>query len=162
MVLAKALVEKGESMEVTFDPKKGHILPEIPLHKAREVMTRADFIQAYDSINVFTINSEAMVRAGEHEIPLARDATLLYLISDSDSIPMMNAFREICAADDFDDFLQATLDRISAIESLGRTRELTIKDLWDSGKYSITTKNAQGQIERTTLMEVIAPPEDKK
>ena len=71
MVLAKALVEKGESMEVTFDPKKGHILPEIPLHKAREVMTRADFIQAYDSINVFTINSEAMVRAGKHAPPLA-------------------------------------------------------------------------------------------
>ena len=75
---------------------------------------------------------------------------------------MMNAFREICAADDFDDFLQATLDRISSIESLGRTRELTIKDLWDSSKYSITTKNAQGQVERTTLMEIIAPSDDKK
>lgn len=74
---------------------------------------------------------------------------------------MMNAFREICAEEGFDDYLQATLDRISAIESLGRTRELTIKDLWDKGKYSIKTKNAQGQVTQTTLMEVIAP-EDKK
>lgn len=74
---------------------------------------------------------------------------------------MMNAFREICAEEGFDDYLQATLDRISAIESLGRTRELTIKDLWDKGKYSIQTQNAQGQVTQTTLMEVIAP-EDKK
>lgn len=64
MVMAKALVDKEQEMETTFDPMRGHILPEIPLHKAREVMTRADFIQEYDSINVFTINSQAMVRAG--------------------------------------------------------------------------------------------------
>lgn len=48
-----------------------------------------------------------------------------------------NAFREICAEEGFDDFLQATLDRIGDIESLGRTRELTIKDLWEGGKYRV-------------------------
>ena len=66
MVLAKALVEREKEMESSYDPKIGHVLPEIPLHEARQIMTRADFIQSYDQINVFTINSEAMVRAGEY------------------------------------------------------------------------------------------------
>ena len=131
MVLAKALVAKEKDMEMTYDPARGHILPQIPLYKAREIMTRADFIQAYDSENIFTIDSNAMVRA--------------------DSVPMMNAFREICAEEGFDDYLQATLDRISAIESLNRTRELTLKDLWieqageQRGSYRIVTKDARGK-----------------
>jgi hypothetical protein len=77
MVLAKALVEKEKDDNMEYDAEKGHMLPQIPLHKARQIMTRADFIQSYDSINIFTIDSRAMVRA--------------------DSVPMMNAFREICA-----------------------------------------------------------------
>ncbi|KAL8967522.1 MAG: hypothetical protein Q9183_002877, partial [Haloplaca sp. 2 TL-2023] len=81
----------------------------VPLHKAREIMTRADFIKDYDHINIFTIDAQAMVRA--------------------DSVPMLNAFREICSQEGFDEHLQATLDRISAIESLGRTREIVAKDL---------------------------------
>lgn len=45
MVLAKALVDREKEMEKTYDPEQGHILPEIPLHKARQIMTRADFIK---------------------------------------------------------------------------------------------------------------------
>lgn len=52
-------------MEKTYDPVKGHILPEFPLHEARQIMTRADFIQSYDHNNIFTIDSRAMVRAGK-------------------------------------------------------------------------------------------------
>lgn len=52
-------------MPSRYDAVRGHILPQIPLHEAREVMTRADFIQSYDAINVFTIDSNAMVRAGQ-------------------------------------------------------------------------------------------------
>ena len=131
MVLAKALVDQEKYMELTYDPKKGHILPQIPLYMARQVMTRPDFIQAYDSENIFTIDSNAMVRA--------------------DSVPMMNAFREICAEEGFEQYLQDTLDRISSIESLNRTRELTLKDLWieqsgdQRGKYAVTTKDAKGR-----------------
>jgi len=62
MVLAKALVDKEKDMGTKYDPEKGHVLPQMPLHEARQVMTRADFIQSYDSINVFTIDSKAMVR----------------------------------------------------------------------------------------------------
>ena len=131
MVLAKALVEQEKDMEFTYDARTGHILPQIPLYIARQVMTRPDFIQAYDSENIFTIDSNAMVRA--------------------DSVPMMNAFREICAEEGFAQYLQDTLDRISSIESLNRTRELTLKDLWieqsgeQRGKYAITTKDAKGR-----------------
>lgn len=125
MVLAKALVELEKELGLEYDPEKGHVLPQMPLHKARQVMTRADFIQSYDAINVFAIDSHAMVRA--------------------DSVPMMNAFREVCAEEGFDDFLEATLDRISAIESLGRTRELTIKDLWHGGKYTVKTVDQKGR-----------------
>lgn len=119
MVLAKALVNQEKEDGANYHEEKGHILPQIPLHKAREIMTRADFIQSYDHINIFTIDADAMVRA--------------------DSVPMQNAFREICAEEGFDEHLQATLDRISAIESLGRTREIVAKDLV-SGTYKIKTE----------------------
>ena len=65
-----------------------------------------------------------------------------------DSMAMQNAFREICEKEGFEELLQATLDRISDIESLGRTRELTLKDLWDNGKYKITSKTSKGTVDR--------------
>lgn len=65
MVLAKALVDKEKEMPTTYDPENGYILPHMKLHEARQVMTRADFIQSYDQINVFTIDSRARVRAGK-------------------------------------------------------------------------------------------------
>ena len=129
MVLAKALVEKEKEMGSSYDPEKGYTLPQIPLHEARQIMTRADFIKSYDHINIFTIDSNAMVRA--------------------DSVPLQNAFREICSAEGFDEHLEKTLDRISAIESLGRTRELVAKDLWNEGKYNITVHNAKGTVDKT-------------
>ncbi|GAB7358156.1 hypothetical protein MBLNU230_g0312t2 [Neophaeotheca triangularis] len=140
MVLAKALVDREKDMASTYSEENGHILPQMPLHEARQVMTRADFIQSYDSINVFTIDSNAMVRA--------------------DSVPMMNAFREVCAQEGFDEFLEATLQRIGDIESLGRTRELTIKDLWDGGKYHIKMEDAKGKETGKVVMEVAPKPEE--
>ena len=123
MVLAKALVDQEAKAESTYDPENGHLLPQIPLHKAREIMTRADFIKDYDHINIFTIDAQAMVRA--------------------DSVPMQNAFREICGQPGFEEHLNATLDRISAIESLGRTREIIAKDLV-SGRYRISGRADKG------------------
>ncbi|KAI9759943.1 MAG: hypothetical protein M4579_001976 [Chaenotheca gracillima] len=117
MVLAKALVDQEAEMDQIYDPERGHILPQIPLHKARQVMTRADFIQKYDHVNLFTIDSKANVRA--------------------DSVPMQNAFRAICREEGFEEHLNATLDRIAAIESLGRTREVVAKDLENLGQYTI-------------------------
>jgi hypothetical protein len=150
MVLARALVEKQKELDTTYDETQGHILPQIPLYKARQIMTRADFIKQYDHDNLFTIDSKAMVRA--------------------DSVPMMNAFKEICAEEGFDDYLEATLDRIAAIESLNRTKELTMKDLWieqkgeQRGKYSFITKDYKGR-ETGSVDFVVVPnevPEDEK
>lgn len=144
MVLARALVEKLKEMDSDYDDEVGHILPQIPLYKARYIMTRADFIQSYDHENIFTIDSSAMVRA--------------------DSVPMMNAFKEICAEEGFDEFLEATLDRISAIESIGRTKELTFKDLWfeqkneQRGKYSFVTKDTRGR--PTGSIEMVVTPNE--
>lgn len=118
MVLALALVDKEDEMEQTYDAEKGHVLPSYAMHKAQEIMTRADFVRDLDRLNLFTITSMAQVRAS--------------------SVPMHRAFKEICAEDGFRQFLQDTLDRIAAIESLGRTRELVAKDLVLGGKYHIT------------------------
>ncbi|ETN38079.1 uncharacterized protein HMPREF1541_07703 [Cyphellophora europaea CBS 101466] len=150
MVLARALVEKQKELDTTYDEKQGHILPQIPLYIARQIMTRADFIKQYDHENIFTIDSKAMVRA--------------------DSVPMMNAFQQICSEEGFDEYLEATLDRIAAIESLNRTKELTMKDLWieqkgeQRGKYSFITRDHKGR-ETGSMDFVVRPnesPEDKK
>ncbi|KAI0835958.1 hypothetical protein F5Y06DRAFT_288778 [Hypoxylon sp. FL0890] len=118
MVLALALVDKEEDMDQIYDPERGHVLPWYPMHKAQEIMTRSDFIREMDRLNLFTITSTAQVRAS--------------------SVPMHRAFKEICAEPGFRQFLQDTLERIAAIESLGRTRELVAKDLVLGGKYRIS------------------------
>lgn len=123
MLLAKALVDQERELENSHLPEQDRLLPQIPLHKAREIMTRADFIKDYDHINIFTIDAQAMVRA--------------------DSVPMLRAFRQICSEPGFEEHLEATLDRISAIESLGRTREVVAKDLI-TGKYKISGKSDRG------------------
>ena len=49
MVLCKALVEKEDELgDAIYDEKLGWQLPELPLHIAREIMTRADYIHRYD------------------------------------------------------------------------------------------------------------------
>lgn len=126
MVLANALYKRFQEMDSTYNEQVGHILPAFPLHRARFIMTRSDFIRKHHDLSIFSIDSHAMVRA--------------------DSVPMQRAFNEICAEPGFEEFLEATLDRISAIESLGRTKELTFKDLWDGGKYKITTRDPKGEI----------------
>ncbi|KAL0467875.1 hypothetical protein QR685DRAFT_447785 [Neurospora intermedia] len=121
VVLATALVDKEARMEAegssTYDPVVGHILPSYALHEAQQIMTRSDFVRALDRLNLFSITKNAQVRAS--------------------SVPMHLAFREIVAQPGFREHLQATIDRIAAIESLGRTRELVAKDLVLGGHYEI-------------------------
>jgi hypothetical protein len=96
-----------------------HDIPKIPLWRARQIMTRPDYIQQYDNLNIFTIDSNSMVKP--------------------DSVAMLQAFHEITSLPGFDELLQETADRVAAIESLGRTRELVAKDLVLNGSYKITT-----------------------
>lgn len=134
MVLVKELVRMERELDSTFDPEKGHILPQLELYKARQIMTRAEFIQQYDHMNIFTIDSNSMVRA--------------------DSVPMQNAFREVASEEGFDQYLDDTLERIADIESLGRTREITIKDLWNGGKYNMTVKDRKGNVQQVVSWDV--------
>jgi hypothetical protein len=131
MVLAAALVSAESSQSHSPSHSDGsHNIPQIPLHIARQIMTRADFIKSYDHVNLFTITSTAHVRA--------------------DSVPMQRAFRDICSQPGFDDHLQATLQRIAYIESLGRTREIVAKDLVLGGKYKILLKEGERRGERVS------------
>ncbi|KAL1866304.1 hypothetical protein VTK73DRAFT_4762 [Phialemonium thermophilum] len=116
-VLATALVDKEAEMDKTYDPELGHVLPSVALHEAQQIMTRADFVRAFDRLNLFNITSAARVRAA--------------------SVPMHRALREIVREPGFREHLQGTIDRIADIESLGRTRELVAKDLVLGGKYEI-------------------------
>ncbi|GME65534.1 ATPase domain prokaryote protein [Neofusicoccum parvum] len=136
MVLASALVEK-EDREGNTDATK---LPQLEVHEARQVMTRADFLQQLDHINIVAIDSNAMVRA--------------------DSVPMQNAFREVCRKPGFKEHLEATIDRISAIESLGRTRELVLKDLVGDGEYQLAVRNGKGYETETISMKVKPAPQE--
>jgi len=142
MVLANALVkfENEAGYYKTIDGS--HHIPAIPLHKARQIMTRADFIQAYDHVNLFTITSNAFVRA--------------------DSVPMQRAFRTICSEEGFQEHLDATLDRIAAIESLGRTREIVSKDLVQGGKYKFLLKDGERRGEKVTEVVLDEAEEEEK
>lgn len=123
MVLAHALVEKENEDDEAYDSEVGHKLPTFPFHLAQEIMTRCDFIRDLDSLNLFTVTSQADVRAS--------------------SVPMHRAFREICSEPRFKQHLDDTIERISAIESLGRTRELVAKDLVLGGQYDIEQGRAK-------------------
>ena len=142
MVLAQALVEAEKNEPDQYHPKDGsYRIPEIPLHKARQIMTRADFIRSYDHTNLFTITSEALVRA--------------------DSVPMQRAFRSICNEEGFDEYLDATLQRISDIESLGRTREVVAKDLVLGKQYKILVKDGKTKGEKVTEVSLDTKAEDQ-
>ena len=119
MLLAKALVDKEKAMRKagTYDGR----LPQIPIHEAQQLMTNSAWIKEHEHNNIFTINSDGMVQA--------------------DSVAMQHAMREICEHEGFDEHLKATLDRLDEIESLQRTREITLKDLQESGEYQANVRN---------------------
>jgi hypothetical protein len=114
-LLIQALVQKELEDDIPFED---HDIPSLPQHLSRRIMTRADLLERLDQCNVIAIDTRSNVRAS--------------------SVPMMRAFREICRQDYFEGMLQNVLDRISEVESLGRTREIEFKDLKGSdGKVGL-------------------------
>jgi len=89
-------------------------------------MTRCDFIHQLDKLNLFAITSSAEVRAS--------------------SVPMHLALKDICSQPGFKEHLEKTLDRIAAIESLNRTRELVAKDLVQGARYVIKDGGKKGVV----------------
>lgn len=134
MLLMKEFVEMDQgnqnSIICTNNTTRDHKLPDLPLWRSRQVMTRNDYIQEYDNLNIFTIDSLSRVKA--------------------DSVPMMRAFHEIHSQPYFDELLDETCQRVADIESLNRTREILFKDLNLGGKFEIV-KKPNG----TTLVDII-------
>lgn len=122
MFLMRELVRLDKERTSQLTPEEltsvDYSIPRIPLWRARQIMTRPDYIQRYDNLNIFTIDSSSRVKA--------------------DSVVMQRAFGEIASLPGFDELLEETADRVSAIESLGRTRELVAKDLVLGAKYKIS------------------------
>lgn len=107
IILARALILREDRNAA----KDQFTLPEIPLHEARQIITRADFVQPFDHINIVHIDAHGMVRA--------------------DSVAMQNAFREIIREEGFEAHLKATLNRLDELESLARTREVAMREVPD-------------------------------
>ncbi|KAL2842280.1 hypothetical protein BJX68DRAFT_244866 [Aspergillus pseudodeflectus] len=116
MLLGKTLVQMEQNADRSSFVSG---LPGIPLHKAQELMTRADLIKGLDEMNIIAIDADAVVRA--------------------DSVPMQNAFRTVCNEAGFEEHLGATLERLDELEGLGRTTELRLKDFMD-GEYEIRVR----------------------
>ncbi|KAF8273393.1 hypothetical protein EI94DRAFT_1563817, partial [Lactarius quietus] len=83
-------------------------LPSIPYasYKCRQIMTRADFIEELDRANIISIDINHDVRP--------------------DSMLILQAAREVVEEGGFDALLDSVRARIDEIESLHRTRELTV------------------------------------
>ncbi|QMW34994.1 hypothetical protein G4B84_010485, partial [Aspergillus flavus NRRL3357] len=106
--LSKRRISKSPNLE----------LPGIPLHKAQEMMTRADLPEKLNQMNIISIDDND--------------------IGTASSVPMQSAFRAVCSEDGIKKKLKATTDRLNEIESLERTTEITMKDLVNDGQYEIS------------------------
>ncbi|KAJ3986617.1 hypothetical protein F5890DRAFT_1502567 [Lentinula detonsa] len=84
-------------------------MPSIPYHKCRQIMTRADFLEELDRVNIVSIDVNHNVRP--------------------DSMLILLAARQVVETEGFEEVLNSVRDRIDEIESLHRTRELTFKDI---------------------------------
>lgn len=80
--------------------------PHLTWGEARQVMTRPDFITELDTLNIIHIDRHHRLRA--------------------DSMPLLRAFRRVAEMEGFEEKLESVMNRVSAIESLGRTREVSV------------------------------------
>ncbi|GAA5828237.1 hypothetical protein JCM11251_002650 [Rhodosporidiobolus azoricus] len=81
--------------------------PNVTYREACEIMTRADYAVDLDAWHIINIDRFHTVRP--------------------DSRLMLSAFKAVASEEDFQEKLDNVRDRVDAIESLHRTRELTVK-----------------------------------
>ncbi|KDN34453.1 hypothetical protein RSAG8_12457, partial [Rhizoctonia solani AG-8 WAC10335] len=96
--------ESGEEPVIDHVP-----VPSIPYYECRRIMTRGDFLARLDQMNIISIDVHYQVQL--------------------DSMVTLEAAREVVSQPDFEPMLQSVLARVDELESLGRTRELTFKDI---------------------------------
>ncbi|RDB25264.1 hypothetical protein Hypma_007594 [Hypsizygus marmoreus] len=101
-------------------------LPVIPYWRCRQIMTRADFLEELDRINVIAIDIDHNVRP--------------------DSMLILLAAQQVVGEEGFAEVLQGVRDRIDEIESLHRTRELTFKDVDQGDRITVTVDKGGGNI----------------
>ncbi|KDN43865.1 hypothetical protein RSAG8_05858, partial [Rhizoctonia solani AG-8 WAC10335] len=92
-------------------------IPKISYYECRQIMTRPDFINQLDHLNIISIDIN-------HDIRL-------------DSMLTLEAAREVVNEDGFDELLEGVRDRVDEIESLHRTRELTFKDVTSGDRIRV-------------------------
>ncbi|KIY64990.1 hypothetical protein CYLTODRAFT_380101 [Cylindrobasidium torrendii FP15055 ss-10] len=114
----KQLVEDKKSGKVPSWTRPADLpFPTIPYWLCRQLMTRTDFLEELDRINIISIDVRHNVRP--------------------DSMLILHAARQVVEESGFQDKLDSVRDRIDEIESLHRTRELTFKDLGKGDKVSL-------------------------
>ncbi|KAG6861119.1 hypothetical protein C0995_003848 [Termitomyces sp. Mi166 len=101
-------------------------LPVIPYWRCRQIMTRADFMEELDRINIIAIDIHHDVRP--------------------DSMLILHAAQEVVSEEGFQELLDNVRDRIDEIESLHRTRELTFKDVDQGDRIAVTVDKGGGNI----------------
>ncbi|CDW97127.1 hypothetical protein [Sporisorium scitamineum] len=106
--------------------------PHLTWGEARQVMTRPDFIMELDHLNMIHIDRHHHIRA--------------------DSMPLLRAMRRVAQSEGYADKLESVMDRVSAIESLGRTRELLWKEQGEAGKFLIKKDHKGREVESWTLL----------
>lgn len=106
--------------------------PSLTWGEARQVMTRPDFILQLDHLNLIHIDKHHHIRA--------------------DSMPLLRAYRKVTEEEGYGNRLQDVMDRVSAIESLGRTRELVWKEQGEKGKFLIKKDGKGREMESWTLL----------
>ncbi|KAK0560230.1 hypothetical protein OC844_003895 [Tilletia horrida] len=126
-------ISDSDIVEVSADPtqdlvhKAGEdILPAVSLTwgEARQVMTRPDYILELDRLNMIHIDRHHRIYA--------------------DNMALLRAMRRVTETEGYADKLESVMNRVSAIESLGRTRELVWKEQVDGGKFMVR-KDARGK-----------------
>jgi len=108
-------IEAGEADESGWDYLP---LPAISYYECRQIMTRADFMEELDRLNIISIDINHNIRP--------------------DSFLILHAARDVVQEDGFEEKLNSVRDRIDEIESLHRTRELTFKDVDKGDRIRLT------------------------
>ncbi|KAF8346001.1 hypothetical protein F5887DRAFT_145941 [Amanita rubescens] len=111
--------EREEAIKAGFvDPDNAELpLPVIPYWKCRRIMTRADFLEELDQLNIVSIDTDFNVRPN--------------------SMLILHAACEVVEEEGFDELLDNVRARIDEIESLHRTRELTFKDIGNGDRIRL-------------------------
>lgn len=67
-------------------------------------------------------------------------------------MPLLRAFRKVAEMPGYAEKLESVMDRVSAIESLGRTRELVWKEQGDGGRFLLRHDAKGREVESWTLL----------